>query len=344
MTPEDAFKKLCLSAFEFLQRSVAEFDTDPKFALAHFSTGLELLLKARLLKEHWSLIVLSKADLKQFRSGESTTVGIKEAMDRLETIVGEPVPKDARAAFLKVARHRNRVMHFFLEVGDQDREKLTREVAQDLYIGWYHLREQTKTWGSIFQEFLKELRALDFTMQRTRSYLEVLFEQLKPTLDEKRRTGIEICPCPSCKFEAAVVEKIADEIFAQRCQVCTLGISILRFECSECGTPHQVSGWDHFQTIQCPCGEHIAMDDLREWLDTSSQDYTNPDPPINCAECQGAGTVVLHGELYVCVQCAEHSENAPQCEWCNESQIGGGDLEGSYLTGCEFCDGRGYDD
>jgi hypothetical protein len=74
MSPNDAFKKLCHSAFEFLERSVAEFEKEPKFALVHFSSGLELLLKARLLKEHWSLVVVGKADLKQFRSGESTTV------------------------------------------------------------------------------------------------------------------------------------------------------------------------------------------------------------------------------------------------------------------------------
>jgi hypothetical protein len=344
MSPDDAFRKLCLSAFEFLRRSVAEFDKDPKFALAHFSTGLELLLKARLLNEHWSLVVLSKPDLKKFRSGESTTVGITEAMDRLDSVVGEPVPKDARAAFEKVARHRNRVMHFFLEVGDQDREKLTREVAQDLYIGWYYLRERTQAWSGILEDFQKELRALDSTMQRTKAYLKVLFEKLKPALDQKRRAGVEIGACPSCNFEAAVVENIADQIFVQRCQVCTLCIPILRFECSECETQHEVSGWHHFQPVQCPCGEHITMKELHEWLDTSSEDYTNPGPPINCAECQGAGTVVLHGELYVCVQCAEHSQNAPQCGWCNECQIGGGDLEDSYLTGCEFCDGRGYDD
>src|SRR5690606_21971377 len=117
-------KKLCLSAFEFLKRSVEEFENEPKFALVHFSTGLELLLKARLLKEHWSLVVTGKADLRQFRSGESQTVSIKDALERLDIVVGDPVPKDARLIFEKIARHRNRVMHFFLEVGDQDRAQL----------------------------------------------------------------------------------------------------------------------------------------------------------------------------------------------------------------------------
>jgi len=28
------------------------------------------------------------------------------------------------------------------------------------------------------------------------------------------------------------------------------------------------------------------------------------------------------------------------CEWCNELQMGGGDLEFSFDSGCEFCDGR----
>jgi hypothetical protein len=49
---------------------------------------------------------------------------------------------------------------------------------------------------------------------------------------------------------------------------------------------------------------------------------------------------VKHHEIYVCTECLGTSDEIAGCGWCNELQMGGGDLEHSYHTGCEFCDGH----
>jgi hypothetical protein len=61
---------------------------------------------------------------------------------------------------------------------------------------------------------------------------------------------------------------------------------------------------------------------------------------MNCALCWTQGGVVKHHEIYVCTECLGTSDEIAGCGWCNELQMGGGDLEHSYHTGCEFCDGH----
>ena len=54
MNHEDIFESLTRNAFDFLERGIAEFDASPKYSVIHFCAAVEMLLKARLLKEHWS--------------------------------------------------------------------------------------------------------------------------------------------------------------------------------------------------------------------------------------------------------------------------------------------------
>src|SRR4051812_17574119 len=53
---DEVFSALVGNGFDFLVRSAQELDKEQKFAIAHFATGVELLLKARLFHEHWTLI------------------------------------------------------------------------------------------------------------------------------------------------------------------------------------------------------------------------------------------------------------------------------------------------
>ncbi|MBN1293095.1 MAG: hypothetical protein JXB48_14745, partial [Candidatus Latescibacteria bacterium] len=50
--------KLIENAFDFFERSLDEFEDNPKYSVIHFYAAVELFLKARLMAEHWSLVVL----------------------------------------------------------------------------------------------------------------------------------------------------------------------------------------------------------------------------------------------------------------------------------------------
>lgn len=334
----DVFKKLCESAFDFLLRSSREIETEPKHALVSFAAGMELLLKARLIQEHWSLIVLNKPDLKKFRKGDFISVGTKEAMDRLDIVVNDPIPRDAAAAFEQIIKHRNSVVHFFHELGG---DRFQQAAAKDMCLGWMYLRARINAWAPRFDAFRSHVLKTDFAMKKVNGFLSTVFETLKQELEALREKSVVIAQCPSCSFESAPVQPVEGPISVQSCKVCSLSLNRIQIECQECEEPHTFNSWDQFQPFQCECGETILQEDVKDALDESSP---HDDEVINCGECTSAGTVIQHQGLYICIECASYAKDVPRCDWCGEHQLNGGPLEGSYLSGCEFCDGRGMDD
>jgi hypothetical protein len=51
-------------------------------------------------------------------------------------------------------------------------------------------------------------------------------------------------------------------------------------------------------------------------------------------------SVVEHHRKFVRTECLKVGDEVHYCGWCNEGQLGGGDLEHSYYSGCEFCEGK----
>jgi hypothetical protein len=66
------FDLVVKNALDFFQKSLKEFDKKPKYSVIHFHAAVELIMKARLLWEHWTLIITrpETANLKSFRSGD----------------------------------------------------------------------------------------------------------------------------------------------------------------------------------------------------------------------------------------------------------------------------------
>ncbi|WP_228250350.1 hypothetical protein [Acinetobacter nosocomialis] len=56
------FNRLIENAFDFLEQSIIELENSPKFSVIHFHASIELFLKARLMAEHWSLVISSKKE------------------------------------------------------------------------------------------------------------------------------------------------------------------------------------------------------------------------------------------------------------------------------------------
>src|SRR4051794_28273927 len=84
------FQALVENAVDFLERSVHDLQAGAsKYSVIHFYSGLELMLKARLLYEHWSLCAsdVDKADKARFAVGDFESIGLKEARDRLANVL-----------------------------------------------------------------------------------------------------------------------------------------------------------------------------------------------------------------------------------------------------------------
>jgi hypothetical protein len=116
--------RLTDNAIDFLNRAIDDFKAQPKYSIINFHTAVELFLKARLLREHWSLIVLKSPDRQKFEAGDFISVPFDEACVRLQNIVQSPVPERARKNFDAIRKHRNKMVHFST--------KLTAAPAQQL--------------------------------------------------------------------------------------------------------------------------------------------------------------------------------------------------------------------
>ena len=339
-----ALSKLMESAFDFLEKSVDELDKHPKYSVIHFATAIELLLKSRLMREHWILVVdrASDAVLEDFIAGKSRTVSQSDAIKRLSNACGETIGKDAVAQFARIAAHRNRMIHFYHEAGAEQADRaLIEEVVKEQCLCWFHLERLLSEWGDQFRPYEPNIGRVRRKMLRNRDYLSVAFDRIDPQIEVDRRAGTPFRHCGGCGYCSAAVQGVSDVLFQQHCRVCGLGEAYLEFPCpAECGETLHIEA-DGASERDCPnCGCEISATVLSDVLDTEHADPTDYHTPMNCALCSSLGSVVKHHEKYICTECLEMSDEICGCEWCNELQMGGGDLEFSYHSGCEFCDGH----
>lgn len=147
MAHHDIFDSLTRNAFDFLKRGIAEFDKYPKYSVIHFCAAVEMLLKARLMKEHWSLIVSKpdQANLARFMAGDFTSVTLEEARARICDIAGEDIGDDAYASFRALANHRNKMVHFFHQGLDSD-DKAKAQIVAEHCRSWFHLHRLLNRW------------------------------------------------------------------------------------------------------------------------------------------------------------------------------------------------------
>src|SRR5262249_9189194 len=112
---DDFFDSLVQNAVEFLQRSLKLLEKHPKHSVIDFCTALELFLKARLLREHWALVVsrIEDANLQSFKNGDFQSVTMDKCLQRLHHITNEKLHLHEEKCFEEIRNHRNKVVHFF---------------------------------------------------------------------------------------------------------------------------------------------------------------------------------------------------------------------------------------
>ena len=128
----------------FLNGHLNELEESPKFSIINFASAIELFLKSRLLKEHWTLVLadVNKGNptAAKFLEGDALTVTPTKAIQRLKDIVGMPVHENAINAFKSVANHRNKAIHFVHEMAApvegqvQDQSELIGLVVAEQYL------------------------------------------------------------------------------------------------------------------------------------------------------------------------------------------------------------------
>ena len=164
LSTDDLFDSVAGNAIDFFRHSIGSLAEQPKYALINFCAAVELILKARLMKEHWSLIVTNPTKAKQssFKSGDFHSANMGDVLERLRDIAGESLSKQEEDSFLGLRSHRNRLVHFFHEAySPKATDEARVAVLIELDRGWFYLhRLITKRWTEHFDSFTDQFADL----------------------------------------------------------------------------------------------------------------------------------------------------------------------------------------
>lgn len=359
-TPEEKkhFEQLVENAFDFLFRSLDDFDSNPKHSVINFQAAVELFLKARLMADHWSLLVRrgQEPDWQQFLSGKFQSVSLAEAAERLQKVVRNGLSPEARKVFDEITTHRNRMVHFFHEAQSaEEGQRRFQGIAREQLRAWHFLhRLLLDQWKCYFSRWTDKVQEVEARLRKRREFLEVVFQNLKSELTGRSEAGAQIVECSSCGFQAMECHGSADaQPYESKCHVCNLAESCVTVTCASCD---QLLHFINEGVLECgSCHKKYEPSDLAELLQemvdghATSGDYTDPKWDLgNCSSCDGYHTVVRvtpeeNQDIYLCTSCFQQFPRVESCEWCNEPNTG--DMEYSSLAGCNHCPGRaGQDD
>lgn len=346
MDRQQVLQRVVENALDFLTRAIGDLNESPKHSVIGFYTGVELFLKARLLAEHWTLVVAKTQDpeVGAFLRGDFSSVTLKEAATRLEKVVGSGLSGPELQTFAKVGHHRNKMIHFFHEEGEEsEREQVRISILMQQMTAWHQLNILlTRRWGDVFAPWQREISSIQRKLRGHRQYLKVAYNHARPALAEAKADGRILETCPACKYKAEIHLKVKDIPYVTSCPVCELTQHALRIDCPDCETEILFRQDGH---AECPgCDRSFEPTDLAEVLDDGGArhlaaldgDFSELG---NCDECDGYHLIATtETGQHVCAGCLTEFDTLQFCEFCGEANSG--DMTDSYWSGCNHCDGR----
>lgn len=222
-----------LSAAEAVRRD--EGPRSLKEAVLHLGNGVELLVKARLAREHWSLIFsnIDQANYDKLADGEFTSVDFPKAVARLEQIVRVPIDKSIISHVDNLRKLRNRLAHFTAELDPVQTKSL---VAKSMNF-CVEFCEQQDMVSSNATGKIGEIQV------NLTGFQEFIDDRMESIAEEWK--GALIWECPGCWQEALVSD--GDEV---ECKFCKR-----KFDPRELA-----SGNSESEVGDCPeCGEHSTF-------------------------------------------------------------------------------------
>ncbi|MFA0811687.1 hypothetical protein [Microbulbifer epialgicus] len=352
MNNEEIFSRLIENALDFLSTAALEVENNPKYSVIHFYSAVELFLKARLLADHWTLVISKKQDpdWDKFIVGDFQSVTLGEAAIKLDKAVKSPLTKEELDAFKSVGRHRNKIVHFYhKDHGDEAGNTTFRQsVVKQQLKAWHYLHSLLMNrWGSTFTDWEEAISQVDTQLRDLHSFLQVIYDELKAEIEAKIAAGERFDKCPSCGFQAQSKSNDLHELFQSECLVCGLKETEINIKCESCD--HIVTFASEGYSSCSNCKKHYEPKQLAEILLDDNAAYSAAKEEgdfgwgvANCSDCDSHHTVVnTTNQEWICACCLTDFTDCSleACEWCNEKNTG--DMEMSYFSGCNMCEGSG---
>jgi hypothetical protein len=277
---------------------------DLKYAVLHLCAALEVLLKARLLAEDWTLVFedTKGATKEALETGAFRSVGIKDAVSRLRPL-GILISERDHSIILRAFDKRNALQHFGL-ADSADAVLATAAAALNILVSFIdrHLRESEPD---------RTAQAIDDVrdgLSRIDEFVEVRLEELADVLAEIP----VVVECPGCSQMAL-----------------ELGTPCVCLFCLKEGPPERVAEeyvWEIFQESEYEAAKGRTSWSIHECPDCGSEvlvggitNANNRDTYWCCfaegwgltydaiSECERCGTLASAGmdDLVLCENCLQ---------------------------------------
>ncbi|MFB0521340.1 MAG: hypothetical protein ACETWD_07935 [Desulfatiglandales bacterium] len=348
---KEVFDGLVRNAIRFLKKAIEHIKDDLQQSVIDFATAIELFLKARLLIEHWTLILNKpeNADLNSFQNADFVSVSQERAIERLRKVIGLKIPQPAEKAFQAIWRHRNKMVHFYHpDYHGSSNEKAKEEIIAVQFRGWAHLYLLLSgDWASIFVNHQSDIDDLHVIMKGYRDFLKKKYEALKPKIEQDKRDGAKYAKCFVCGFVASSVDPEPGPVHDAFCQVCDDWSTRLEVPCPVCKQINYI-GQEDSERICIFCEETIDIEYLVSVFgeDKQSENYKEEPTHGHCPECHYLyplrPTAVPREDKYgglrwLCLSCFKYFDVLGQCSYCGE-RIAGGIGPESKFFGCVVCE------
>jgi hypothetical protein len=341
---EDIFSSLVQNAFDFFAKAITEVETYPKYAVIDFYTCIELVLKARLMHEHWTLILTKMDEIKanEFIDGDFHSVSLRLIAARLKNIVNSPLSKDEEDCFDEIRKHRNKLVHFFHPDYKDKTSETIQNITAELLRGWYYLEQLlTKKWNKEFERFGSEIHQISSKMHSLRGFLKAKYDVLQPDITLQIAKGEIFYDCKSCGYLSANETYWTDGSIIIKCLICMFSEGAVRISCPTCAFSVLIVEGEG----QCgSCKESFNLEKLISIYAPEPYDKDSLSDPTNlvyCPTCEAEAAVSLDDEreIWDCLLCGERHKGFDNCRWCG-TLIAGEVEADTYVYGCIVCGGR----
>jgi hypothetical protein len=284
-----------------------------KYAILHISDGVELVLKERLVREHWTLLFAdpNKANIENFVNGDFKSIEFNDCIERLQNVLKIDIRKHT-ATLDKLRRIRNKLQHFAF-TGTKD------EIISILVQTWNfifdflndELPDIQKSQAGMIAE-IKEL------MLEDENFIAHRMSIIQTKIDAKKNENIAVLECPRCSQMSFVVPGGDGAPYCLFCKYKTVTSEEAVIEwAKDILGPSNPRDWLASPSVHdCPeCGAQ-ALIHQRDY------DVNPPDPGWVCFSC---GAIWGWKELGFCDTCGrpyEHSEDDyGMCSDCMDEQM-----------------------
>ncbi|GAW94378.1 hypothetical protein [Calderihabitans maritimus] len=284
--------------------------TDLKYGILHLCAGVELVMKYRLSKEHWSLLFqkVDSATKSAFERGDFVSVSFNTCLERLKCICSIEFDKKISSQLEHLRKRRNRLEHFGI-LDSTSALKASLLGVLNFIVDFIDEHIDGNDLDGTEKEIIETIRA---SLGDFEDFIKHRWKVIEDQIESARK---ETCVtfCPTCYQDALVVDDGAKCLFCgfagegegeevARAFVSNI-LGINEYRCVKEG--------GEFPIYVCPeCGLNSLVhpvddEDLESWF-CFSCGFEWDESEI--AFCTGCGTpyVKTEGDTELCSICVEH--------------------------------------